>query len=268
MLRKHNPQKSNLKGSFKKLLMVLAMLGGVIQMNAQNTTQTITLNLRNASIQEFMKQIESRTNFTFIYRDILMDTKKDVSIQVSNKPLVEVVKTVLDQKGLEASYNNNTIVLTKKKEVAKPASKTISGVVTDASGEPIIGATVLDPTTKNGTITDFNGSFSLEVFENTTLQVSYIGYTQKEIRIGNQLSLNVQLAEDVLALDEVVVVGYGTQRKALVTSAISTFKPTENTRAVVNPGDMLDGSVPGVTISKTSGNLGAGLNFSIRGAAS
>lgn len=268
MLRKHNPQQFNLKGSFKKLLMVLAMLGGVIQMNAQNTSQTITLNLRNVSIQEFMKQIESRTNFTFIYRDILMDTKKDVSIQVSNKPLVEVVKTVLDQKGLEASYNNNTIVLTKKAAVVQPKTKKITGIVTDNNGEPIIGATVLDPTTKNGTITDFNGSFSLEVFENTTLQVSYIGYTQKEIRIGNQLSLNVQLAEDVLALDEVVVVGYGTQRKALVTSAISTFKPTENTRAVVNPGDMLDGSVPGVTISKTSGNLGAGLNFSIRGAAS
>ena len=201
MLRKHNPQKSNLKGSFKKLLMVLVMLGGVIQMNAQNTSQTITLNLRNVSIQEFMKQIESRTNFTFIYRDILMDTKKDVSIQVSNKPLVEVVKTVLDQKGLEASYNNNTIVLTKKKEVLQPKAKRITGIVTDTKGEPIIGATVLDTGTKNGTITDFNGSFSLEVSETGVLQVSYIGYTQTEIRVGNQQSLRGQLAEDVLAID-------------------------------------------------------------------
>ena len=143
MLRKHETHDySLLRLSLRKLFVLVVIFGVMMQLNAQNTSQPISLNLRNVSIQDFMKQIESKTNFTFIYRDILMDTKKDVSIQVSNKPLVEVVKTVLDLKGLEASYNNNTIVLTKKKELTKPEPKTISGIVADSYGEPIIGATV------------------------------------------------------------------------------------------------------------------------------
>lgn len=269
MLRKHNPQQFNLKGSFKKLLMVLVMLGGVMQMNAQNTSQTITLNLRNVNIQEFMKQIESRTNFTFIYRDILMDTKKDVSIQASNRPLVEVVKTVLDQKGLEASYNNNTIVLTKKKEVLQPKTKRITGIVTDTKGEPIIGATIVDTGTKNGTITDFNGSFSLEVNENALIQVSYIGYTQTEIKIGNKQSLNVQLAEDVLALDEVVVVGYGTQKKVNLTGSISVVDAEQiKDRPSSSLINLLQGTVPNLNINMTSGRPGGSGTLNIRGATS
>ena len=269
MLKTHNPQKSNLKGNFKKLLMVLVMLGGVMQMNAQNTSQPITLNLQNVSIQEFMKQIESRTNFTFIYRDILMDTKKDVSIQANNKPLVEVVKTVLELKGLEASYNNNTIVLTKKKEVLQPKTKRITGIVTDTKGEPIIGATVLNPETKNGTVTDFNGSFSLEVNENTVIQVSYIGYTQTEIKIGNQQNLRVQLSEDVLALDEVIVVGYGTQKKVNLTGAVTQVGAKElEDRPVSNMSQLLQGVVPNMNVTFNSGRPGQGGSFNIRGTTS
>lgn len=269
MLRKHNPQKSNLKGSFKKLLMVLVMLGGVIQMNAQNTSQTITLNLRNVSIQEFMKQIESRTNFTFIYRDILMDTKKDVSIQVSNKPLVEVVKTVLDQKGLEASYNNNTIVLTKKKEVAKPASKTISGVVTDASGEPIIGATVMDVNSTEGTITDFDGRFTLSLSKGENIQISYVGYKSETINTSGKSTFSVILKEDIANLEEVVVVGYGTQKKVNLTGAVSVVSADQiQNRPSGSVVSLLQGAVPNLNVNMTSGRPGGSGTLNIRGATS
>lgn len=266
MSEKHETRCSFLKNSLRKLFVLVVVLGAMTELYAQSTTQPITLNLRNANIQDFIKQIESRTNYTFIYRNVLMDSKKDINIQVKEKPLIEVVKVVLEQKGLEASYNNNTIVITKKAEDVQSKAKRISGIVTDAKGEPIIGATVLDSETKNGTITDINGNFSLDVFDRSVLQVSYIGYTQAEVKVGNQQTLNVKLAEDVLALDEVVVVGYGTQKKVNLTGAVTQIgtKELEN-RPVANMSQLLQGMVPNMNVTFSSGRPGASGSFNIRG---
>jgi len=269
MLKKHNLQKPNLKVSFRKLLMVLAILGGIMQLNAQNTSQPITLNLWNISIQDFMKQIESRTNFTFIYRDILMDTKKDISINVNNKPLHEVVKTVLEQKGLEASYHNNTIVLTKKKEVIKPAPKTISGVVTDSKGEPIIGATVIDADSKEGTITDFDGRFKLSLSQGENIQISYVGYRSVTINTSGKFNFSVILKEDVANLEEIVVVGYGTQKKINLTGAVSIVSADQiQNRPSGSVVSLLQGAIPNLNVNMTSGRPGGSGTLNIRGATS
>ncbi|MEG2068093.1 MAG: carboxypeptidase-like regulatory domain-containing protein, partial [Tannerellaceae bacterium] len=130
----------------------------------------------------------------------------------------------------------------------------LTGVITDQAGIPIIGANVIEKGTTNGTITNIDGQFSLEVSANATLQVSYIGYLDKQIPVGNQSVFTLQLLEDTQNLDEVVVVGYGTQKKVNLTGAVSNIKAEmlEN-RTTPNTVNMLTGQVSGVTIVQNSG---------------
>lgn len=147
--------------------------------------------------------------------------------------------------------------------------KKVTGTVLDKSGAPIIGANVLVKGTTNGTITDMEGRFSLEVPENATLQISYIGYRTQDLIVGNQTSLSVKLLEDTEALDEVVVVAYGTQKARSVTGAMSKLKADELADMPVSQiGEKLQGKFSGVQINQANGEPNGGLTIRIRGAAS
>ena len=145
-------------------------------------------------------------------------------------------------------------------------SRKVSGVVTDAMG-PIIGATIMEKGTSNGTVTDFDGKFTLDVQPGAVLVISYIGYTTQEIPVGNQSTFSVTLSEDSDVLDEVVVVGYGVQKKKLVTGATLEVKGENiaklNTTQVLGA---LQSQAPGVTIQANSGQPGDGFKINIRGA--
>lgn len=137
-------------------------------------------------------------------------------------------------------------------------SKTVTGVVVDAAGVPVIGANVIVKGTTVGTITDFDGNYSLEVPENAVLQISYIGYLTEEVTVGNKSSINVTLKEDSQALDELVVVGYGTMRKSDVTGSIATAKGEELVKQQsFSALDNLRGKVSGVNIFSNSSQPGA-----------
>lgn len=145
-------------------------------------------------------------------------------------------------------------------------SRTLSGTVVDAKGEPVIGANVVVKGTTNGTITDFDGKFSLEVPEGATLEVSYIGYISQEIVVKGQTTLQVTLAEDTQALDEVVVVGFGTQKKVNLTGSVATVDSEALTsRPVANATQALQGLVPGLQITSNSGSLDKTASMNIRG---
>lgn len=142
--------------------------------------------------------------------------------------------------------------------VASPQQSkvTISGKVSDATG-PIIGASVVEKGTTNGTVTDLDGNFSLNVSANSTLVVSYIGYKDQEIKVGNQRTFNIQLSEDTQKLDEVVVVGYGTQKKVNLTGSISTLDTKDiEARPVTNVSQALAGMAAGVTVTSSSNQPG------------
>ena len=143
----------------------------------------------------------------------------------------------------------------------------ISGVVVDKSGETIIGANILEKGTTNGTITDVNGRFSLQVSANAILQVSYIGFDSKEVSVGNSTTLNITLEEDVASLEEVIVVGYGVQRKISVTNAISSIGSDNlSDRNSTNVNQALQGKLPGLTIIDKGGMPGEeSLTMRIRG---
>ena len=146
----------------------------------------------------------------------------------------------------------------------------ITGVVTDKKlKEPIIGASVIVKGTTNGTVTDLDGNFTLQVAKENVLVISFIGYITQEIKVNeNQSSYNIQMSEDTQTLDEVVVVGFGTQRKANLTDAVATVDTKVlDSRPVSNLGQSLQGTVPGLNLSVggLGGQLGQTMNVNIRG---
>ena len=155
----------------------------------------------------------------------------------------------------------------KLEEMAENSREAIvKGIVTDETGEALIGASVSIKGTVTGTITDIDGSFSINASEGDILVISYIGYISKEITLGNQTNLTVELAADITQLDDVVVVAYGVQKKSDVTGAISSTKSEDfNKGVVVNPGQLLQGKVAGVNVTNTSGEPGAAQDVIIRG---
>lgn len=142
----------------------------------------------------------------------------------------------------------------------------LTGTVIDATGESVIGASVLEKGTTNGVITDIDGNFSLSVSPNATIIISYVGYTTQEIPLNGQKNLKVTLKEDTEMLDEVVVIGYGTMKKSDMTGAISSVDVEElSKRTTTNPAEALQGKIAGVNIMKAGGNAGAGVQVKIRG---
>lgn len=245
-------------------LCMLTFIGGYSQ------TGQVNLNLKNATVKELFREIEKQTSYRFSYRDIEINNKGGITISGQGKELKEVLTNELKKQQLSYTVSGNKIIVSSnKKETVSKKEKRITGKVIDTKGEPVIGATIMEKGTTNGTITNFDGQFTLNVSDNSELEISYIGYQTQSIKAIADKELAVTLKEDTELLDEVVVVGYGTQRKALVTNAISSFKPNEaNIRPVLSPGELLQGRVAGVTISTGSGNLGSSQRMSIRGAAS
>ena len=189
---------------------------------------------------------------------------------------LNVFRKVLIGLGISSSlfYPNNALAdsyLTSKNEVTTTVQQTkkITGNVTNTAGEPIIGATVLEKgNTTNGTITDIDGNFTINLPANATLSISYIGYITQEIQVGYQSSFKVVLKDDTKTLDEIIVVGYGSQKKANLTGAVSSVKMDEalGDRPLLNAADALQGAVPGLFVSNGGNAPGTSKSFQIRGA--
>ena len=189
---------------------------------------------------------------------------------------LNVFRKVLIGLGISSSlfYPNNALAdsyLTSKNEVTTTVQQTkkITGNVTNTAGEPIIGATVLEKgNTTNGTITDIDGNFTINLPANATLSISYIGYITQEIQVGYQTSFKVVLKDDTKTLDEIIVVGYGSQKKANLTGAVSSVKMDEalGDRPLLNAADALQGAVPGLFVSNGGTAPGTSKSFQIRGA--
>lgn len=254
-----NQKKFFLSKGIKRLkictLAVMLVFTGLLQ--AQNQTYPISLNLRNSTLKEFFRQIESKTSFTVVYRDVLLDNNKDVSISVSNRPLNEVVRAVLTPKGLQANFRSGTIVVTKATPTKLTNANTpqtisnkkvISGTVVDAkTGEPIVGASVVEKGTTNGVITDHNGIYSLRIPFDAVLSISYMGYSDQEINTSGKTSLNISLEEDSKSLDEIVVIGYQDVKKKDLTGSVSSADVNEMIKAPVpNIDQALAGRVAGL----------------------
>ncbi|MDR0537446.1 MAG: TonB-dependent receptor [Tannerellaceae bacterium] len=236
----------------------------------------VSLDVKNRSIKDALSEIERSSSYSFFFTDKLKDMDKKVSVRVANESIEKTLNLLLDGTSIAYHKQDANLYLLAPKGVSTketPDSKQsnqarrYSGVVVDEKGEPVIGANVIvKGATGSGTITDIDGKFALNVSQGTTLVVSYIGFSSVEIIAGSQTDLKITMREDSELLGEVVVVGYGTQKKAHLSGAVSTIssKQMEN-RPVINANAALQGLAPNVNIRLSSGNPTQAPEINVRG---
>lgn len=188
--------------------------------NSHSQNARVTINRSDAPLESILNEIESQTDYLFIYKEDV-NVKMRKSIHVSSKPVAEVLSILLAESSVAYKMAGNHIILTRNAALAAQQQKLgIAGTVTDASGEVLIGVSVLIKGSGQGTVTDLDGNFSLAANMGDILQFSYTGYIPQEIKLKDNHSLSIVLKEDVKSLDEVVVVAYGTQTKRAVTGVL------------------------------------------------
>lgn len=226
-----------------------------VNVNSQSLRVNIHANQKQA--KEVIKQIEEQTDYLFVYNHDKVNLNNTVTIQANNETVAEVLNQMFTGTDIVYAMQGNNILLMHRNDKDLQQDRILRGTIIDTDGTPIIGANVVIKGSSNGTISDFDGHFSLEVKEGDVLVVSYIGYTDYEVRVGNQNNLSITLKEDSKALDEVVVVGYGTQTKVNLTGDVSTISKDDLVnRPVTNVSSALQGLTPGVTITSGTGQPG------------
>jgi TonB-linked SusC/RagA family outer membrane protein len=233
----------------------------------------ITLNLPQTTVKNALDGIRRQTEFSLWYRNEDIDLNRTVSVVADGRDICTVLNQILVAQDLSFAIDDKHIIIYRKtgaQPEEQPAVQQqeirITGTVTDAGGEPVIGANVIEKGTMNGTVTGVDGSFSLNVGGNgSVLQISYIGYVSQEITTGNRSVLNVILNEDALVLDEVVVIGYGTMKKSDLTGSVVSVKmEAKGMAANVNLSQALQGYVAGVNVGGAA-KAGESGSISIRG---
>lgn len=234
-------------------------------LHSQNAKVSISRN--NLPLKEFINEIERQTDYLFMYSEKEIDLQEQIQVNAKNKPVSQVLEEAFDNSQIKYNFNEGYISLRKaEKGSINQDKRKISGIVKDATGTPVIGANVVVKGTTIGNVTDIDGRFSLEIPENATLTISYIGYLTQEIAVGNRSDLSIQLKEDSETLDEVVVIGYGTTSAKKMVSAVTAVKGEKlQDLPFPNVATTLQGRATGVIIKTENGAPGSKPKISIRG---
>ena len=260
-----------------KVTLILCFLA--IQLSAASVySQYVSLNLsmKNTTVGAVINSIKSQTGYEFSYdADLLDKVIGTVSVDMKNEQIETILNKIFGGTDINFRVLNNRIFLKEEPGKLKNLSvvnqqqsqKTVKGTVVDAANIPVIGANVFVKGTTHGTITDMDGNFTLtNVAENSTLVISYIGFLEKNVEVGNKTSFDIVLLEDSKKLEEVVIVGYGTQKKVNLTGSITAVNASELSGiSTSNLSNTLAGRAPGVNITGNSGLMGASSNIRIRG---
>lgn len=236
--------------------------------NAHSQNAKVSIHMNNVKLDKILNEIENQTDYLFIYNN-QVDINKITSVKVKNEAVAQVLDRILSGTGINYELEGTHIILTTEaiKDLhAQQQAKTVTGTVTDVSGEPIIGANIRIKGTTTGTITDIDGNFSIKAEPQSVIEVSYIGYLTQETVINNQKSIRFLLKEDTKTLDEVVVIGYGVQKKADLTGSVANINTEKlNTQSNANIGQALQGKIAGVDIVSQGGAPGSGTRIMVRG---
>jgi TonB-linked SusC/RagA family outer membrane protein len=261
------------------MLLIFICLFSLTAGNVYPQQTELSLNLRNVTIKNAISEIEKTSDYVFLITDeAQLELNKKTSLRTNKESIYAVLETLLKDTNLGYTVVERQVSVYKSaapKAVETPMTiteeieqqkKTITGKIIDERGESVIGATILEKGTTNGTVTDYNGSFSINVDNNAILHVSYTGYLTQEIPVAGRTSFNITLQEDMKILDEVVVVGYGTMKKSDLTGAVGKVTVEElNQLSTTDIGQALAGRVAGVDIIGNSGMPGSGTKIRIRG---
>lgn len=253
------------------LLLTLAILSSYAT-DSYSQAARLTLNMENSTIGNVLKAIEDQSEFRFFYSGAV-NTDTKASVSVSDKNVMETLDELFRGSGIRYEIYGRQIALLAGKETSLPSgvqqSGAITGKVTDRTGTPLPGVTVVIKGTTTGTITDNNGNFAIgNIKPNTVLVFSFVGMRTQEIPTEGRTTLTLILDEETIGVDEVVVVGYGTQRKINVTGAVTSVDIEKNLagRSIPDVGRGLQGVAPGLSVTLPDGEVGSDPRIKIRGA--
>lgn len=248
----------------------------IAESKSYSQTTTLTIKMNNTTVKDVFDYIERNSEFIFVYYDFVIDTKRVVDVNVQNQPITSVLNELF--KGTDVTYtiNNRQVIIKKvssnnQRLPLQQQVNEIRGTVKDNTGEPIVGANILIKGSNSGVITDLDGRFNIKISSpKTVLVVSYIGFVPQEITVGNRSTVDIVLASSMESLDEVVVVGYGTQKKVNLTGSVLNVSSKDLVkRSASNTSVALQGLAPGVSVVTTSGRPGYdGAGIKIRGTGS
>ncbi|MDP2337345.1 MAG: TonB-dependent receptor [Bacteroidota bacterium] len=253
------------------LLFLLISATSLLANSGYSQNTTLSIHLKNATLRDLISEVEKQSEFIFLFYDEVVDLDKQIDVQVENQTIDKILDKIFKSSELTYRIFDRQIGIGKRDPVTgaielpatleelMAADKKLTGVVKDNKGDPIPGATVIVKGTTIGTITDFDGKFTLNVpVDSKIISFSFIGYKPQEIPIGNKTTFTVTLEEQIVGLEEVVAVGYGTQKKASVVGAITTTTSKELQRSggVTNLAQALTGNLPGITTIQTTGQPG------------
>ncbi len=269
-----------MKNKGKNMLLVLT---GIL-LSLSMTAQTVSLNLANVTVKKAITELKEKSGYSFVYVANDLDTQRIVNVKANDLPTA--INQIIEGQNLTYEIQGKNIIISRKQspdtrgngqarnangqspEDGGARTREVSGRVSDAAGQPLAGAAVVVTGTMTGDVTDFGGSFKLRIPSGAvTLDVSCLGFVSKRVTVQASTSrLSIILEEDNLLLDELVVVGYGTQKKVNLTGAISVVESKElEDRTAHNLTNMLQGSVPGLNITTSAGNPGSAGSINIRG---
>lgn len=240
-----------------------------LRVNAQS--KTVIIKQKVITISQIIKEIEKQTEFLFVYSKQEVDLNRKVKLDIQESSVNSLLQVAFNRSGLSYEIKDVNIILKKNdhlkiNESSQQKGKTLSGIIKGTNGEPIIGASVIELGTTNGTVSDLEGRFTLSSVQGNEIKLSYIGYIPQTIKIGNKTKLDIILEEDTQTLNEVVVVGFGTQKKVNLTGSVETVdsKTLEN-RPIRSATDALQGAVSGITIQSGTGQPGEFSSLKVRG---
>src|SRR6185437_1301655 len=254
-----------------KLTAVL-LVSACLQVSAKGYSQKVTLSESDVSLKKVFKEIRKQTGFLFFYSDELLQQARKVSIHVKAAPLQAVLDSCFRDQPLGFEIDGNTIIVDARAPAVAvprelpPAEITVHGRVTDPQGVPLVGVSVTIAGTSRGVATNGDGEFTLVVDTSAVLHLSYTGYTAVDVQVRGRKTIVIALELSQAALNDVVVVGYGTQRKVSVTGAVDQITPQDLAgKPAVNMYQLLQGVSPNLIIQQADPSPGASLNFNIRG---
>jgi len=274
-----NPLPSHHRGFPKTLLLAVKITALFLLSFCRTDTyagayaQNITLSEKNASLDKIFREVKKQTGYTFVYTEIMLRKANKVSIDVSNATLEQALDLCFRDQPLTYTILNKMVVIKEKEKVVRlaqaeaPPPVSISGKITNSNNEPLVGASVTEKGTKNTTVTKEDGAFTITVSRtNAVLVISYVGYAPREMSIGDQTFVNVTLERSNTNLSDVVVVGYGTQRRKDLTGSVASVGGKEiKDLAATRVDQALTGKVAGVQVKTTTGEPGAPPQIRVRG---
>lgn len=243
-------------------LVVLLITVTCLQVSAASYAQQVTLNKKNASLENIFEAIYHQTGYQFVYSYSLLKKAERVSINVENAPLQEVLKACFAHQPFTYSLQGEAVIV-KKRETPLASGLdalipiTVTGTVSDSIGNPLIGVTIKAKSGGTGTVTDASGNYSITVPDDAVLVASYVGYLTKEVAVNGRTQIDIVLAPAVSELDQLVIVGYGQTKKSSLTAAISTIEGSDIAeQPVADLSNALGGRVTGVLFTQPSGLAG------------